>query len=247
MRLNLLIIDDHLPIIEGYKSILSYNKSGFTIETTAATSLEKAYTIVTQVSEANTYDVVFIDYTLPEYPEQNLFTGEDLIPIVKKHLPKAKIVVLTSHSESILMYRILNDFCPDGILVKSDVTSEQLLEAFDNIMKGETYYSLSVINAKKQQLSSHKIFDSYNRQILQLLSQGVKTKNLQEILHLSKSAIDKRKAAIRHFTRSTQKRVDLSFLVLLRYAPYNSPPRRIGSGFKLLFYQTFENIHFLCT
>ncbi len=197
MQVNLLIVDDHLPIIEGYKSILSFNKSGFIIHTTEATSLERAYKIITQEPKTIAFDAVFVDYTLPPYPEQKLFSGEDLIPIVKKHLPNAKLVMLTSHSEAILMYRILNEFKPDGIMVKSDVTSEELLMAFESIMKGETYYSSSVVNAKKQLVPSNKIFDSYNRQIIQLLAQGVKTKSIQDILHLSKSAIDKRKAAIK--------------------------------------------------
>lgn len=197
MHVNLLIVDDHLPIIEGYKSILSFNKSGYTIETTAATSLERAYKIITQEPKTTFFDAVFIDLTLPEYPEQKLFTGEDLVPVVKKHLPNAKIAILTSHAESILMYRILNESNPNGILVKSDFTSEEFLVAFDVIMKGENYYSTTVLNYKKQLVPGNKIFDSYNRQIIQLLSQGVKTKNIQEILHLSKSAVDKRKAAIK--------------------------------------------------
>lgn len=197
MHVNLLIVDDHLPIIEGYKSILSFNKSGYTIETTAATSLERAYKIITQEPKTTFFDAVFIDLTLPEYPEQKLFTGEDLVPVVKKHLPNAKIAILTSHAESILMYRILNESNPNGILVKSDFTSEEFLVAFDVIMKGENYYSTTVLNYKKQLVPGNKIFDSYNRQIIQLLSQGVKTKNIQEVLHLSKSAVDKRKAAIK--------------------------------------------------
>lgn len=197
MHVNLLIVDDHLPIIEGYKSILSFNKSGYTIETTAATSLEKAYKIITQEPKTTFFDAVFIDLTLPEYPEQKLFTGEDLVPVVKKHLPNAKIAILTSHAESILMYRILNESNPNGILVKSDFTSEEFLVAFDVIMKGENYYSSTVLNYKKQLVPGNKIFDSYNRQIIQLLSQGVKTKSIQDMLHLSKSAVDKRKAAIK--------------------------------------------------
>ncbi len=197
MHVNLLIVDDHLSIIEGYKSILSFNKSGFIIETTAATSLENAFKIITQEPKTILFDIVFIDFTLPEYAEQKLFTGEDLIPVVKKHLPNAKIVILTSHAEAILMYRILNESDPNGIMVKSDFTSEELLVAFDIIMKGENYYTSTVLNYKKQLVPGNKIFDSYNRQIIQLLSQGVKTKNIQEILHLSKSAIDKRKATIK--------------------------------------------------
>lgn len=197
MHVNLLIVDDHLSIIEGYKSILSFNKSGYSIETTAATSLEKAFKIITQEPKPILFDIVFVDFTLPEYAEQKLFTGEDLIPVIKKHLPNAKIAILTSHAESILLYRILNESNPNGILVKSDFTSEDLLVAFDVLMNGENYYTSTVLNYKNQLVPGNKIFDSYNRQIIQLLSQGVKTKNIQEILHLSKSAIDKRKSAIK--------------------------------------------------
>ena len=195
MHVNLLIVDDHLSIIEGYKSILSYNTS-HTIDTTAATSLEMAYRIITSQPKP-TFDVVFIDLTLPEYPEKGLHAGDDLIAVVRQHLPEAKVVILTSHSESILFYRILNESDPDGILIKSDFTSEELLVAFDVIVSGEPYYSSTIIKYKKQLVPANKIFDAYNRQIIQLLSQGVKTKNIQEILHLSKSAVDKRKANIK--------------------------------------------------
>ena len=195
MHVNLLIVDDHLSIIEGYKSILSYNTS-HTIDTTAATSLEMAYRMITSQPKP-TFDVVFIDLTLPEYPEKGLHAGDDLIAVVRQHLPEAKVVILTSHSESILFYRILNESDPDGILIKSDFTSEELLVAFDVIVSGEPYYSSTIIKYKKQLVPANKIFDAYNRQIIQLLSQGVKTKNIQEILHLSKSAVDKRKANIK--------------------------------------------------
>jgi two-component system, NarL family, response regulator NreC len=195
MHVNLLIVDDHLSIIEGYKSILSYNTT-HTIDTTAATSLEMAYKIITSQPKP-TFDVVFIDLTLPEYPEKGLHAGDDLIAVVRQHLPEAKVVILTSHSESILFYRILNESDPDGILIKSDFTSEELLVAFDAIVSGEAYYSSTIIKYKKQLVPANKIFDAYNRQIIQLLSQGVKTKNIQEILHLSKSAVDKRKANIK--------------------------------------------------
>ena len=195
MHVHLLIVDDHLSIIEGYKSILSYSTS-HTVETTSATSLELAYKIITQEPKPN-FDVVFIDLTLPEYPEKGLLAGDDLIAVVRNHLPDAKVVILTSHSESILFYRILNEDDPDGILIKSDFTSEELLVAFDVIVRGEKYYSSTIVKYKKQLVPSNKIFDTYNRQIIQLLSQGIKTKNIQEQLHLSKSAIDKRKANIK--------------------------------------------------
>lgn len=189
------MVDDHPPIIEGYKSILSFNSFGYVLNTTEAYSCEMAYDAIT--GSKNPYDIVFLDLTLPPYPEKKLHSGEDLISIVKKFHPNSKVVVLTSHSESIVLFKVMNENTLDGILVKSDFKSHDLINAFDIIVKGGSFYSQTIIKHQKAWEEKSKVMDSYNRQILLLLSQGIKTKNLPDILHLSKSAIDKRKAIIK--------------------------------------------------
>ena len=59
MELQVLMVDDHPPIIEGYKSILLFNSFGYVINTTAAHSCEAAFTIITEVK--NPFDVVFLE------------------------------------------------------------------------------------------------------------------------------------------------------------------------------------------
>lgn len=196
---NILMIDDHAPIIEGYKSILSYNKSGFSIVTKEANNCESAYNVITNPNNSSLFDLVFIDVTLPPFIEKNIHSGEDLVPIIKEHLPKAKVVVLTSHTESLVLFRILDNCKPDGLLVKSDFTSEEFLLVFETILSGEKYFSKTVLKHNKDVTENRKFLDYYNIQIITLLSQGIKTKNLHEHLHLSVSAIDKRKAGIKIF------------------------------------------------
>ena len=196
MELQVLMVDDHPPIIEGYKSILLFNSFGYVINTTAAHSCEAAFTIIREVK--NPFDVVFLDLTLPPYPEKNLNSGEDLIAIVKEYHPEAKIIMLTSHSEAIALFKIINEHQLDGILVKSDFQAPEFLTAFDTIVKGGSYYSKTIINHQKSWKEKSKVMDSYNRQILSLLAQGVKTKSFPELLNLSSSAVDKRKAILKH-------------------------------------------------
>lgn len=199
MDLNVLMVDDHPPIIEGYKSILSFNPFGYNIKTVATYSCETAYFIITERLKPIAFDIVFIDVTLPPFSEKKLESGEDLVFLVKKYLPDAKIIMLTSHTESIVLYRILNECQPDGLLIKSDFLSDEFLLAFDTVVKGGKYYSTTVKNQKKDMISSAKTLDSYNRQIIILLSQGVKTKNFHEHINLSTSAIEKRKAVIKDY------------------------------------------------
>ncbi|MES2410852.1 MAG: response regulator transcription factor [Bacteroidota bacterium] len=195
MEIQVLMVDDHPPIIEGYRSILAYNSFGYILNTTAVHSCETAYNAIFQAKRP--FDIVFLDLTLPSYFEKNINSGEDLIPIVRKQHPNAKVVILTSHSEAIVLFKIINDHKPEGVLVKSDFQAQELIEAFNVVVEGGTYFSETVINHRKSWGEKNKVMDSYNRQILSLLAQGIKTKNFPELLHLSKSAIDKRKAILK--------------------------------------------------
>lgn len=199
MLLNVLMVDDHPPIIEGYKSILSYHKAGQSIKTVTAHSCETAYIILTETKNPVVFDLILVDIALPPYTDKDIHSGIDLVQLAKKHQPLSKIIILTSYTESLLLYNILNQCKPEGLLVKSDLLPEEFLLAFDTILKGGKYYSDTVKNQKYDLLTKDILLDTYNRQIIILLSQGIKTKNLYEYINLSTSAIEKRKALIKEY------------------------------------------------
>ncbi|WP_395043681.1 hypothetical protein [Flavobacterium sp.] len=199
MDINVIMIDDHLPIIEGYKSMLSYNTAGYKLNTIMAIDCETGYKAISNSNYTNSIDVVFVDIALPAFAEKNINSGEELVPIIKKFLPQAKIVILTSHTESFVLCRIIKELNPNGIIVKNDITANDFIVGFEAIMKGENYYSKTVLKSQKEITASKKTLDSYNQQVITLLVQGVKNKNIQEQLQLSRSAIDKRKVAIKEF------------------------------------------------
>ncbi|MFM9989297.1 response regulator [Flavobacterium sp.] len=200
-KLKILMVDDHPSMIEGYKIILSYNDLGLEIETTSAYNCESAYKIITNENESSKvyFDLIFLDFSLPPYEQMNITSGQDLALLIKNYLPDAKIVMLTSHTEAILLYDLIRKVDPNGLLVKSDFSAEELLFAFNKIMGGETYHSITVNQNLKEILSKSSVLDQQNRQIISLLAQGIKTKNLPNHLNLSLSAIEKRKVQIRDY------------------------------------------------
>jgi DNA-binding NarL/FixJ family response regulator len=198
MAVKILMIDDHPSQIEGYKVILSYNKLGLEIETTPCYSCESAYKMITNPFHPD-FDLVFLDRSLPPYLQENIRSGEDLVRLIKKHLPKSLIVVITSHAEAFLLYDIVKKIHPEGLLVKSDFHAEDLLFAFSRIMKGERYHSETVEKSIKELLSKESYLDTPNRQIIRLLSQGVKTKSMPGYLNISLSAVEKRKAQVKDY------------------------------------------------
>lgn len=198
-KLNVFMIDDHPMIIEGYKSILSFNEMNLSFDFTTAFTCKEAYQILQSPILPN-FDVVFLDLSLPPYEEKQIFSGEDLAKIIKEKLPDAKMIILTSHAEAFLLYDLQKKIRPNGLLVKSDFSAEELLTAFEYIINGKIYESKTVSEAIKELLSTGKnnvLLEEQNREIIRLLSQGVLTKNIPQYLNLGQSAVDKRKAQIK--------------------------------------------------
>jgi two-component system response regulator NreC len=195
MKLKILCIEDHPAMVEGYKSILAFSKINLHLEYTIAENCETAYNEINN----NIYDVVFLDLIIPSFPLMGINSGEDIAILLRKRMPKCKIVILTSHTEKFIIYSIIKKIQPEGFLVKSDFSAEELIESIESIINGQIVYTdtvkKSLIDIKNRDI----YLDSYNRKILVLLNQGIKTKSLPQYLNLSLSAIDKRKVYIKDF------------------------------------------------
>ena len=193
------MIDDHPSMIEGYKSILSFNDLGLRIITTPAYNCESAYNIIDKTSVSEAFDFAFVDLSLPPYLEKKIKGGEDLALLIKNKFPDCKIVILTSHAEAFIIDAIQKNIAPNGLLVKSDFTADEFLLAFEKIYNNHFYTSRTVVENIAELHEKSAFLDENNRKLITLLAEGVKTKNLPQRMNLSISAIDKRKAQIKYF------------------------------------------------
>jgi len=197
--IKILMIDDHPSQIEGYKVILDCSDLGDDIAVTACYDCESAYRLISSENREMDFDIVFLDKNMPPYLEKGIHSGEDLVPIIRRYMPQSKVIILTSHIEAFVLYNIVSKFQPMGLLVKSDFKAEELVEAIKQIMHGTVYHSQTVKASMQQLLAKKEFLDSYNRQIILLLSQGIKTKSMPQYLNISLSAIEKRKAQIKDY------------------------------------------------
>ena len=60
-KVSIFIVDDHPSMIEGYKSILSYNDLGCEIEVTSAYDCESAYKRMEGSENIYEFDMIFLD------------------------------------------------------------------------------------------------------------------------------------------------------------------------------------------
>ena len=192
---KVLMVDDHPLIVEGYKNILlELDSSDQKIIFETADNLQRAYEKINQsVNSGNIFNVIFLDVNLPEYPEKKIFSGEDLAIYIREVSPDSKIIFLTMLSENFRLYNLVKNVNPEGLLVKSDVGSKDLKNAFQEVILNKISYSDTVLKLMRKQVTNDFSLDQFDRQILYQLSLGVQTKKLPDVIPLSLAAIEKRK------------------------------------------------------
>ncbi len=212
MQYHTLIIDDHPTQVKTYKDIFNLVNDNLTLKFDAFYNLEDAYQFVKHDDNAKRIDLVLLDLNLPACPKHNLSSGADLAEIIRRDMPQAKLCFLTSHHEAFVLYDIYTQYQPQGILVKSDFTGQDLEHFFDAILNDKLFYTSTFTKAHHKIINSEVFMESYNRQILTKLAEGYPSKDLPGMLGLSMSAINKRKARLKIFF-NTESQAD-SYMVL---------------------------------
>lgn len=195
MNEKMLLIDDHIMISEGIKSVLSLTDLNYEIE--CVESLEKAYKLLFENKDKTLYDLVSVDLSMPPYEIKNINCGKDLAYLIRKNLPNTKILILTGYCDSITLNQLLENVNPNGFIEKSDLKAEQIEYIFEQILNGVYFKSNQISILHDNYKITTKNFDNLDIQIIKLLSKGFSTKSLPEKLPLSLSAIKKRKQKIK--------------------------------------------------
>lgn len=190
---NILIVDDHPFIIQGYKNAITrYNPKQYEFFITEAKDCESGYNVITN-PETSPFDVAFLDISMPSYDEKGIFSGEDLALLVNEYMPNCKIILLTMYTELLKIRTIIDAINPLGLVIKNDLTFDELLFGFNKVINNETYYSQSIQKMLDQSELESVEIDLFDKQILFHISKGTKTKDIPQYIPISLGAIEKRK------------------------------------------------------
>jgi DNA-binding NarL/FixJ family response regulator len=197
---NILIVDDHPFIIQGYKNAITrYNPKNHEFFITEAKDCESAYNVITN-PESDVFDIAFLDISMPPYEDKGIYSGEDLAKLLLEYMPNCKIILLTMFTEFLKIKTIIKNINPNGLVIKNDLTFDELLFAFDKVINNETYYSQSVIKMLESQEHSIEI-DLFDKQILFHLSKGTKSKDIAQYIPISLNAIEVRKLNLKELLK----------------------------------------------
>jgi DNA-binding NarL/FixJ family response regulator len=184
---KVLIVDDHTLLREGLESLLAA-EAGVRVVATA----ENAESGVAKIASLHP-DVVLTDLAMPE-------TGSvDAIRLIRGAHPDVKIIALTFHKEDGYIHAALQAGA-DGYVLKDD-SRDELVIAIDSVVNGKNYLSpaicdrviegyLSGVKKKRLEPSWH-ILTKRERQVMKMIAEGLKTREIAEVLSLSPKTVEK--------------------------------------------------------
>jgi DNA-binding NarL/FixJ family response regulator len=105
------------------------------------------------------------------------------------------------YTELLKIKTIIKNINPNGLVIKNDLTFDELLFAFDKVMKNEKYYSESVQKMLNQSQQGTIEIDQFDEQILFHISKGTKTSEMTQYIPISLSAIERRKINLKELLK----------------------------------------------
>jgi DNA-binding NarL/FixJ family response regulator len=193
IKKNILIIDDHPFIIEGYKNgITRYKPAQYEYFISQAIDCKSGYEIITN-PDTIAFDIAFLDISMPTYEEKGLRSGEDLARLLKQYMPNCQIILLTMYTEELKIKNIIDTINPSGLVIKNDLTFDELLFGFDKVINNEIYYSESI--QKMMDLAQQETIeiDVFDKQILFHISKGTRIIDIPQYVPISLEAVENRK------------------------------------------------------
>src|SRR5215510_6031108 len=126
---RVLLVDDHDVVRKGIRAILEDRFAAIAIR--EASSGDEALAALTE-----SFDAVVLDLSMPGR------SGIDLLTEIKHRYPKLPVLIMSLHGEEQFAVRALRAGA-SGYLTKS-AASEQLIAAFERIVRGGRYISETV-------------------------------------------------------------------------------------------------------
>ncbi len=192
LRHRVVLVEDHTLFREGLKALLCLDP-----DLEVVGEAEDGDTAVRCVERLKP-DIVLLDLTMPRV------NGMEAIREMKRISPKTKVVVLTAHKSQDLVHATLRAGASGYVL--KDAEHAELLLAMRSVLKDKCYLSPDVSAAVVQgylggtntasQDSRWETLSSRERQVLKLIAEGYKSKEIAEVLCISEETVAKHRTHI---------------------------------------------------
>ncbi|WP_149208287.1 response regulator transcription factor [Flavobacterium johnsoniae] len=182
-QINLLIADDHTMFLQGIISLLE-QEPNITVIDKAVNGIEAL-----EIIKKGVVDFIILDISMPE------MDGIELSKILKKQHPDVKILIVSTHSNVMIVSRLIR-IGVNGYLLKN-AEKEELLKAINTIASGENYFAeeleekhLSNSSKIEKQVSNLTELSSREKEILVLIAHEYNTAEIAEKTFISLNTVN---------------------------------------------------------
>ena len=192
-KTRVLLAEDHTIVRKGLRSLLD-KETGIEVVGEAEDGREA----IVKAEELHP-DVVVMDIAMPG------LNGLEATRQIKKRFPDMKILILTMHANEEYILQSLKAGA-SGYLVKKAAPAE-LISAINAVHKGHSFLSPSIsrmvideyIRRSKEISEGEEGFEQLTvreREVLQLIAEGRKTREIAELLYISIKTVETHRAHI---------------------------------------------------
>ena len=191
-KVKIMIVEDNQLFREGLKSLLASN-TDYKLIAEAQDGLEAL-----RLTREKQPDFILLDISMPR------LNGISVIKEIKSIYPDIKILALTIHESDEFVLQAF-EVGANGYCVK-DCSRHELQIAIQTVLEGKTYISPHIADQvmegyleSSKKLKKKTDWDTITRrerEILKLVAEGYKNRQIAEMLHISIKTVEKHRANI---------------------------------------------------
>jgi two-component system, NarL family, response regulator NreC len=185
MAIRILLADDHQITRSGLRALLEQQPN-----MTVAGEADNGRLAVRMAAELKP-DVIVMDINMPE------LNGIEASRQIKSELPDIKIIALSMHSDKRYVAGMLKAGV-SGYLLKN-CAFDELVAAINSVVRNQSYLSpaiadtvmkdyASILEGADQSMAS--LLSSREREVLQLIAEGMSTRDIGERIHVSVKTVE---------------------------------------------------------
>ncbi|MCE2542561.1 MAG: response regulator transcription factor [Acidobacteria bacterium] len=173
--IRILCVEDHRLVREGIAALLG-QQADMRVVTSAATAEEGIVQF-----RLHRPDVTLMDLQLPG------MSGLDAIREILREAPAARVIVLTMYHGEEDVYRALEAGAMAYVL--KDTLSDDLIHAIRDVHRGKRPIASADVQSRLAERNRHKHITPRELQVIELVSQGMRNKEIAASLGISEETV----------------------------------------------------------
>ncbi len=165
---HILIIEDEQDTLENLVGKITDAYPAYKIS--SAFDCDEGFRILNSFKVEAPVDLLITDLTFRRQPDTRLIKdGQALLQKIMELKFKLPRIVYSSHDELKFIHPVMQNFKPEGYVLKSSDSTSELLLAIPRILKGKTYYSQEVLSIQKKRFAFALQLDDIDKKIIEFL------------------------------------------------------------------------------